>query len=243
MPRAQAADIAHTALSDHRILRQPEKADSVSRMPRPGAVPMVNFFRDDPSVRASGSRDEGIALSHLTRTPGPLLGPMGRLALPLLEEAVRADPTDVNAWGALGWTRAVLGQGTEAMEAYRMALKEAPDHELILSLAAALAEQQGQQEEALGYLQRTVHLNPRIWEYRYRLSKLLAMQRAWTTALPEAEAALALNPTSQETQVLLISCCLQAGKKERAEKELKILLALHPDDERVLKDWYANQTR
>jgi tetratricopeptide (TPR) repeat protein len=247
MPRLATADIAHTAITDHRILRRAEEAGPSSpgpRTPQPGEIPIINFYQGELDAHDPGlTRDLGMALSHLTRKPGPLRQQVSPVAVSLLEKALSASPGDEGAREALGWALAVQGRTAEALAAYETVLSTLPKRELTLTLAATLAEHQNDPDKAAAYLRRAVQVSPWIWDYRYHLAKLLAQGRYWPTALSECENALQLNPGSEPTRVLLITCCLHSGQKERAERELQTLVALNPNEEKAFRSWFAEQSR
>src|SRR5262249_47840441 len=152
MPRFPSGNIAHTAVTDHRILRRPDDSGSgVSpRLPRPGEVPLVNFFQDrQPPGDPDADRDLGVALAYLDRRPGPSGGQRAALALPLLEKAAARRPGDAVASEARGWTLAVLGRTEEALAGYQAVLRDSPHRELTLVLAAQAAERLERLDEAL----------------------------------------------------------------------------------------------
>jgi tetratricopeptide (TPR) repeat protein len=245
MRRLATADIAHTALTDHRILRRADVGgpapDPSPDLP-PGEVPIVNFYQKELDPQDPGlSRDLGVALSYLTRKPGPLRQQASSRAVPLLEKAFQSAPEDDDAQEALGWVLTVQGRNEEALAAYDALLARQPERELTLSLAATLAEGMGRSPEAITYLRRAIAVNPWIWEYHYHLAKLLAERHDWPAALAECEGALRLSPGSEPTRVLLIPCCLHTGQKNRAERELQILVDLSPKEEKALRSWFAGQ--
>jgi tetratricopeptide (TPR) repeat protein len=244
MPLFKSSDIAHTAITDHRILRKPEEVDR-QRRPRqlqPGETPVVNFFEreldpHDPQT----TRDRGLALIYLDKQPGPFRDQMTARAFPLLEKAVQDFPDDVPSWEAKAWALALQNRTDEALSTFATTLRKAPDRELTLALAATVADKTGRAEEATGYYHRLVALNPWMWEYRFNLGKLLAQRRDWSNAWEQCNAALELNPSSMPTRMLFITCCLQTGKHAQANNEFEKLLALYPGEERKLRDWFSRQ--
>jgi tetratricopeptide (TPR) repeat protein len=246
MPRFASSDIGHTAVTDHRILRKQANAERGLRKPqgrRPGDIPLVNFFEkeldpQDPAI----SRDLGVALIYLTSQPIPGRQAVGAMALPMLERALQSSPDDAAAWEAKGSALDLQGRKTEAMAAFETALARAPQSESTLELAAELAENMDRPTDAIAYLRRLTAVNPWMWEYRYRLSKLLFQRRKWQDALNECDAALGLNPANKPTRMLLIICCLRSGKVERARSEFQTLLALNPKNARELWIWFAART-
>ncbi len=214
MPRAESR-IAHTAIADHRIRRRPDAPGGLPapRAPRPGEIPLLHFHRDkvDPHSPAL-ARDLGLALSEVGMTyprMGRFVGPM---ALPLLEAAAKDHPDDVAVWEARGFVLWQLDRRAEGLAALETALALAPERELTLTYAAALATVLGRNEEALRYWQRAIVVNPWCSLYHYRLAKLLADRQNWPTALEECEAALRLNPFHEATRELRETCLRRTGK-------------------------------
>ncbi len=247
MPRFQTSDIAHTAVTNHRILRRQEVTLPDSRQPgraRPGGISIVSFFEKELDAQDAGTaRDLGLALIYLgakaTREKESLVSN----ALPLLEKAVQHCPADAAAWDAKGNALSLQGRMTESLAAFETALANAPEREITLAQAAVVAEAIGRPDKSVAYLRRLVAVNPWISEYHYKLSELLSRRSEWQNALDECETAVRLNPSDKPTRILLITCCLRCGKKDRAWSELQTLVGLNPKEEMVLRSWFARQVR
>jgi Flp pilus assembly protein TadD len=242
MPRFQTSNIAHTAVTDHRIQRRPA-TDRQSRplsLPRPGESPIVNFFQDYLHPEDGGAeRDLGLALLHLARQPGPLRSDLVPLARPLLEKALQAHPDDVEALEAHGLALAMSGRETDALRAWEQVLKRVPDREVSLGLAAQVLKRQGKRPEAIGYLRRLVTVNPANALPRIDLAQLLGDQGDWQAARQQCETALQINPFSAEARQQLVLCWLRGGDRKRAETELTLLVRLQPERKRQLEAWFA----
>jgi Flp pilus assembly protein TadD len=241
MPRFPSSNIAHTAITDHRVPRRPEAHPAP---PQPGDLSLVNFYQGelDPDD-AGAARDLGVALMQLARQPGPERGPMVQQAIPLLEKAVQTFPEDAEAWEAHGLALAMRGRDREALAAWENALKWAPEREVTLGLAAQALERQRRPKEALVYARRLVVVNPWNDRARVKVARLLGGQGDWPAALRECEAAVAVNPVGVQAQRELIVCCLRTGARQRAEEQLAILLRLRPHEEQQLRSWFAEQGR
>jgi tetratricopeptide (TPR) repeat protein len=237
MPRYSSADIAHLAVTNHRVPRRPA-ADPPAETDFPT---LVDFFRgrrpDDPDA----DRDLGLALVHADPRPGPRRAALAETSLPLLEAAALRHPSDVPAAEGWGWALACLGRPADALDAYRRALGKAPDREQTLILAAQAAEGAGRFDDALGFRLRLTALNPYLGEYHADAAKLLARKQDWPAALREAEAAVRLTPAEREPRLLLIAALLRQGERTRAAAELEALVRLTPADEAALRLWFARQ--
>ena len=106
MPRSPNEQVPHTATTLHLIPRfkdRPGAEDGTRTSLANGGVPLVPFHRDqvEESERSAVSRDLGIALVTMNRAlPGLTPAAVGRMALPLLETSLAANPADGPAWDA-----------------------------------------------------------------------------------------------------------------------------------------------
>jgi predicted CXXCH cytochrome family protein len=245
MARFQSADIAHTAVTDHRILRAQEKAvPAAPRWLQPWESPLVNFHQELLDPKDDGTtRDLGVALSTFAGENPNLRKHSASLAVPLLENALEATPDDVPAWEAKSQALWLQGQGKEALAAVKTALAKAPKRESALESAAVKAAELGQTDEAITYWRRILAVNPHPASYHARLAKLLGQRGDWRKALAECQVVLRDNLIDVDTRVLLVTCCLRTGDKARARTEFNVLLALKPPNEQELRRWFADETR
>jgi tetratricopeptide (TPR) repeat protein len=241
MPRFPSSNIAHTAVTDHRVPSRPEAHPAP---PQSGDPSLVNFFQGELAPDDAGAaRDLGVALMQLARQPGPERAPLVRQAVPLMEKAVQAFPEDAEAWEAHGLALALQGRDREALASWENALKWAPEREVTLGLAAQALEQQRRPKEALAYARRLVAVNPWNDRARVKVARLLGGQGDWPAALRECEAAVAVNPAGEQARRELIVCCLRTGGRQQAEKQLAILLHVRPHEQEQIRSWFAEQGR
>src|SRR5262249_214977 len=196
-PRSLSSNIAHTAITDHRILRRPESPAGGGRRLRPGEVPLIHFHRDRKEPHDAGiARDLGLALARLVREyPG--LDKHGRpFALPLLEGALRGAPDDIPAWEEKGYVLWRLDRKQEALEAFEEVLSRAPEREATLTYAAFLATAMDRSQAAVDYWRRAARVNPWTSPYHHELARLLALGHDWPEAVEVCERARRLNPAS-----------------------------------------------
>jgi tetratricopeptide (TPR) repeat protein len=245
MPRGNT-DVAHTALTDHRILRDPQVEDRSP--PRTGLspddVPLVPFYpesEDYPTL--DRQRDLGIALMQLARLQPRAQVSLGKAALPLLEAAVDARPDDLAAHEARACALWSQGRTQDALAAYEALLAKAPRREQALLDVATVCEQLNDEERALGFGRRLLDVNPWGAGTHYQLAKLLAQRRQWHEAIAECRKAVDLNPARAEPRVLLIDCYLREGDKKKARAEFAELQVLKPADLDVLRRWFAERSQ
>jgi tetratricopeptide (TPR) repeat protein len=253
MPRIASADIAHAALSDHRILRRQDQLETgparnrVHSAPWGGGLPVVSFFEPGSGApRDEMERDLGLALvlMAITRSrAGESRLDLTAAARPLLEEALRTWPEDVAAWEANGSALHLSGLWQEALAAFDEALARAPNRETALSGAALTAEELRRSDAAIGYWQRLLEVNPHSVTAHARLATLLGARERWPEALREGQEVLRLNPFAVEARVFVAQCYLRLGNVDQARGEFARVEALKPADLLELRHWFERETR
>jgi hypothetical protein len=246
MPRREAEDLPHAIVTDHRIPRNREAAEPLlAREAREDGMPLLYFHRDlvderDPDV----SRDLGVALMELAWASPELRRHACSRAVPLLEQAVRRWPDDAWAWEAKGKALWLMeGRQREALADVEKALSQLPGEERILEAAAAMATSLGNEEAARAYWERAIAVNPTRALFHVSLAQVLARRREWSRVRSECQTALRFDPFNADARHLQVTCLLQAGNKEQARAEFKILLALQPSRADELRRWFAERMR
>jgi tetratricopeptide (TPR) repeat protein len=219
-----------------------ETTSDQSRRLRTEDFPLIHFHRDelDARERSEASRDLGIALaSSLRSIPGLSPVAVSRMALPLLEEALAANPADGPAWEAKGNVLWQLGRREESLASLRTALQITPDREETLVMAATRASQMGRNEEALEHFTRAIQINPWRADYHQVVALAHAQRQEWNSAIDAANTSLRLNPWNAEARILLIQCLLKDRKDREARVELQTLLDLDPRNRDTIEAWFA----
>jgi hypothetical protein len=246
MPRRPNTDILHTSVVDHRILRRPDRADRPSSKPPPGEMPLVHFHKDlEGAGGPEAERDLGLAIIDTAQQqslPAWARIEVGRLAQPLLDEAVRRAPDDVVALEGRGLALALQGNGQRALSDFQTVLASAPQREVSLLAAADMATALRQYELADGYWARVLAVNPWTARSHARRAEVLGQLGRWPAALEECRAALELNP-ARDVRRLLVTCLIHCGERRQAEAEFQTLLADHPEEAGRLREWWAKQVR
>lgn len=246
MPRYATSDIAHTAVTDHRVPRRPAPGGlgGPKPLPRSGESPIVNYHQGQLDKDDAGAdRDLGLALLEIARASEQSRASLLPLAGPLIEKAIRAHPDDVEALEAFGLALAMSGQEAAALKLWQQALKQVPEREMSLGLAAQALQRQGNRPGAITYLSRLVEVNPGNARSRVHLAELLGREGDWETARRQCEAALERDPFSLEARSQLILCFLRTGERERAESELGLLLHLDSGRKEKHQRWFAERVR
>jgi Tfp pilus assembly protein PilF len=244
MPRYLTSDIAHTAATDHRILRRADRvAPEESRRPR-RVLSFVPFRRErlDPDDRDAG-RDLGLALVQAFAQGKASPEGAGAEILGMLEDAVQHDPGDTEAQEGKALVLTFLKRPDEALAAYEAVLARAPNREISLARAAMLTQKQRRYEQALSYWRRTVAENPYEASYRASLAQLLARQKAWSEARPHSDAWLRLDPGNVKARMLWVSCLLRTGEPDLARTEFEKIKRLRPANLPLLEARFAVESR
>ena len=244
MQSVNPTDVAHVTIADHSIPRTPDAAGDLPDLASSARdhVPVVPFHRalfrpDDQDV----SRELGIVLSDLCRLE--LNREYARLALPLLDGAIEADPSDVRAFEARACALWIDARYPEALATFDRALAVSPDEETTLLNAGTLASSLGQFDRALTYWQQVVALNPWPAGYHYEMARVRAGRGEWDEAVRECDAAVRRNVAHLDARRLLIDCLLRAGDRARAEKEVDVLLGFDPPDAEALRGRIGGRQR
>jgi hypothetical protein len=243
LPRRGGTEIIHATVVDHRVLRRPDGAVARRLDPRPGQIPLTPFHKDleggqGPEVQ----RDLGLAVIDTASgqsLPPQVRAAVGRLAEPLLDEAVRRAPDDVAALEGRGLAFAMQGDARRALADFEAALRRAPRREVSLVAAADSAMALKESALAQGYWERALEVNPWTARSHARLAEVLAQRRQWRAAAERCREALRLNP-ARDVRRLLVRCLVGAGDRAAAEAEFRTLLAEKPDEKEQLSEWWES---
>jgi tetratricopeptide (TPR) repeat protein len=238
MPKIRPVDIAHTVMTEHRVLRRPDRPDhetGITRRPLWEGVTLASFFGEsEQSPDRDLLRDLGIGLLQI-RMPPAHRSLAGQTALFLLDSSLSAAPDDVPALMAKGSAQQWLGQKSQALETYERVLRIAPKNEAALCAAATLADALRRPEAALTYWQSALGLDPDSADIHFGLACVYAGQHDWQRGLHECQVALEAAPMHLEARMLLVRCAMQMDDKNLTRKELSILLAQNPPQKEQLR--------
>lgn len=232
MPRYAAADIPHTAATDHRIVRRrdlaatPEQVIPSGTGERGGRDFLKSFYGGDPAGDRELARDLAVALMQLAaegKGEPPLLA---RQVLDLLGESLTNYPDDFPAWEARGTALAVLGRTAEALSTFERVLEHAPCREHALRAAGQLSQDNRELDKAIDYWRRAVDINPQAAHYRGNLALLLVQRGDWGEASKQCNSWLRLDPGSLEARTLWIRCLRKQGDRQAARAEIERLRRL-----------------
>jgi hypothetical protein len=247
MPRRDTADIAHAALTDHRVPRRGDQAarpSPVRQEPEADTHRLVYFHRQqadprDPDV----SRDLGLALAQAAQENRGAAQRLAAGAVPLLEASLRTWPDDVPAAESLAGALLLLRRPREAADACARVLAVAPEREQTLHYAAQAAAALKRFEDAEAYWHRALTINPWFSSYRYGLANHYSYRQKWPCAIDACREALRRNPHHRKLRTLLIYCLANAGDNEQARAEFQTLLRQKPGEADTLRAWFDSLSR
>jgi len=246
MAASADVNIAHTAVTDHRILRRLETKPATKPFLLPGQIPLVHFHRDqidprDPEVL----RDLGLALMEQARRHDLESARQGiaQMASPFLEDALEHAPDDVDTGEAKGYALWIMGQVDEALAATESVLARVPEREVALEDAGRCAAKLGKDDLAITYWKRLLAVNPWHASAHGNIARALVRRKDWPGVLREVEADLRIDPFNIDSRTLLVLYHLRTGNPDRARAEFETILALKPADADKLRRWFAEQAR
>jgi predicted CXXCH cytochrome family protein len=244
MQKAASANIAHTAVTDHRILRRPASSKPAAKSQPAGEMPIMippghpRYGLDE----AERARDLGIGLSMWARSRSDDPD-VQAVALRLLREATARHPDDADAWEALAGV--LLGQGEwgAGFQAAESAVTAGPTRETALSLAADAGIRARRPDKAVEYARRALEINPGSPDNHLRLGQALIELERYDEAETELRVALQIASNHVIARTVLAVCLHRLGRARDARVELDRAAAIFPEQGPVLREMFMRQTR
>lgn len=134
--------------------------------------------------------------------------------------AVELDPDDGESWFQLAAAQARMGRFAEADSSLRLAAELSPVRPGQLFLQGWIAESLGRDDEAVGRYQSHLVSHPNDQTTRRRLVNLLARQKRWALALPEAQRVTRADPSDWETLAVEAEIAIRADKMSEAQSAI-----------------------
>lgn len=228
MPTNANTNIAHTSLTDHRILRDPSQSVAVSNELGEVSV-LVPYFQSELLTEQERGRNLGIALSKFVeKMPAtlPLKQRTVAMSRELLGESLREWKDDTDGWLALSSLEMGAGNGQGAINALQSAMRANPKDENVLSMLAFMAESTGRMELAFGALSDLVAFNPSSQDYRLKRMVMFMSAGDFYQAEAESRELLRMNPMQPTARLVLGICLYGAGDKKGGRKEVDTALSL-----------------
>jgi tetratricopeptide (TPR) repeat protein len=242
MPTNSNTNIAHTSLTDHRIMRKPSQPAASNDGPQDATV-LVPYFQSTLLSPAQQDRDLGIALAGFADKMPPNL-PIKRTTLEQaksrLQAAVQASPDDIDAWIALSTVEIGSGNPTGALEAMQSAMRASPKNEDVLAQLSFVAEVTGRLDLSIGALNDLVAINPSSTDYRLKRMVMQVADGDFYQAQAESQELLRINPLQPTARLISAMCLYGQGEKAAGRREVEIAmnLATSQQQKAMIQTWF-----
>ncbi len=159
MPRLQSADIAHTAVTDHRIIRQ--RQNEAPQSTETGKL--VQFGNARPAAR-----DLGLAYGEVALRGNAFAA---REAFRLLQQARVDQPDDRQVLTRLGYLHQARGDFETAEKLYEQVRKQDPDDAVVAGNLGVFRAHRGMLSQSLELWRTAFDNNPQLSEIGVNLGK------------------------------------------------------------------------
>jgi Flp pilus assembly protein TadD len=242
MPTNANTNIAHTSLTDHRILRKPGETAASNEGPKDGTV-LVPYFQSQVLSAAEMERDLGIALAAFSEKMPPNLPvkkPTLEQARTRLQQALERSPDDIDAWISLSNVEIGSGNAEAALAAMQSAMRVAPRNEEVLAQLSYVAEIGGKMELAIGALNDLVAINPSSTDYRLKRMVMQVANGDFYQAQAESQELLRINPLQPTARLISGMCLYGQGEKAAGRREVDIAmnLATSQQQKAMIQTWF-----
>jgi hypothetical protein len=220
MPRLPTSDIAHTALTDHRVLAKP--GDAQSAAPLAQAEKLVFFDRANERLPAwEVDRATGLALvKHLLEQGRP---PEFSLIESLLGPVLQIAPDDTRVMNSLT-ELALRRNNLAAAESYaRRTLEFEPENEAALVALTFVCYQSGRYAEGLEFSQRALAVNTTLEAVHAQRADMLRLEGRLAEGIVAAERSIQLNPRLAPVRQWLVRAYRDAGQADKSDEQAAIL--------------------
>jgi Flp pilus assembly protein TadD len=191
MPSLGSADISHTAVTDHRIV----KSERHDRSPASPIQTLTQF-----GGASADPRDLGLAYGELALRGN---ASAAHESFRLLTQAVRDGKDDADVLTRLGYLYLVQGDLTEAERLYTRALERDPTRAVVATDLGVLYASHGMLSRALPLWRGAFERNPQLTDLGINLGKGLCDSGDTTGAREAVRRALQHNPDSRTARQLM----------------------------------------
>jgi TPR repeat protein len=191
MPRLDSADISHTAVTDHRIV----KSERRDRLPVSPVGTLTQF-----GGASAEPRDLGLAYGEVALRGN---ASAAREAFRLLSQALQDGRDDADVLTRLGYLYLVQGDLTEAERLYTRALERDPNRAVVAADLGVLYARRGMLSRALELWRTAFENNPQLTDLGIDLGKGLCDVGDTSGARRVVQRALQHNPDSDSARQLL----------------------------------------
>jgi len=236
MPRYTTSDIAHTAATDHRVVRRAAPEKKGSAIARARRLALVHFHRgaaDDDKGDRAALRDQAMALVDVAfqKSAGHT---QLKQAIDMLDRS-RPDPADWQAHEKKALALVMIGEKARALDVLRTIVAADSTPERPLFMAGWIAQDLDRDDLAAGYLARAIDINPWHPEYRLRMTHHLVKRQEWSAALPHVRAWVRAQPFNGKARGTLVQILAHTATRQEAYAEFNVLQRLSPSDAALVK--------
>ncbi|RLT19821.1 MAG: hypothetical protein DWI28_02180 [Planctomycetota bacterium] len=236
LPRRASTDIAHTALSDHRIRRRPPVEEPLGRALLPGELPLVGF--PGPATPAD-DRELVIALSLMSQGMTSTQNPFAGFLAKKLDSLLLQRPGDAELWSWQANRLSREGRFEESLLVWERIHKTKPKEEFLLLGTTLAAVRAKKYPRALVLAKRLAEISPENATHLVMVADILKTLKRYPEALPYLEQAIASQPAGVQSRKILVECLVQTHQPERAQTEFDTLVRLTHSGEGDLRRWFA----
>jgi Flp pilus assembly protein TadD len=246
MQRYASSDIAHTASTDHRVLRRPRQRPAHFTDHHRGVdrADLVDFYRDRfPQGDPQSERNLSMGLVRMMMSGMIQPERHGDRAVLLLESALGRFPEDVELRESKALALVLLRRPAEALPEVRSVLAKRPGNWRLLAHAATASLAEKQVGQAIDYWRQAVAINPFVAEHQVSLVRLLIQTGQLDEARTRCRKLLKFDPFNVEGRQMWIGFLLREGKKAEARAEFDVIRRLKPPDLARREEWFKQQLR
>ena len=225
MPSQDLVEVAHTAMSDHRVPRRPDDAKAP---PRNATAALVPF--DDAAERVPPrelARARGLALASLPGTTKSTRGAQEAISALVPEGVDGSDQRgivaalagDVEALRGLGQLYASTGRMDAAAACWEGALAADPGDGETMAMLARQMQRGGRLREALAMLDRLISANPALAAVHAQRGAILVALARPDDAIAAVRKSLELDPSSLSVRSFLAELLSRTNRVQEADEE------------------------
>jgi hypothetical protein len=245
VPAREGSNVAHVAVTDHRIMRRPDAGGARAKLLVAGQMPLV-AYRAGPHAPPTAERDRDLAIALTDAFARTGTSPDRWLAADnLLDRSLKRWPDDAPAWLSRSRGLGARGDGSRAVEAARAAAALNPQSELALVQVAAAATAAEDYELVISTADKLIALNPSSFDHRSTRASAHFFRNDWAKAEADCRAALGIQPLRPNMRFMLAVCLHKRGDPAAGRRELDLALKLTPSAKMrsTLTGWYTQMTR
>lgn len=221
MPKLPTDDVAHTTLTDHRVLKLPALSRGQDKEDIAAAKLVLFDAEDYRGLESEVKRAKAIIMAKAALRSSDTY--VAFQAYDLLCQLRPEYPTDTELLFQIGITGKMINRIPESIEALQTALNVDPKHEAALMELAAIADDQGEYLLAVDYATRLIAINPRNKEAFGRAVHALGQINRLDDGIKLARHASNLFPYDRRFHGWLSDALQAKGMTKEADQHRKML--------------------